>query len=160
VRGALDESTPSTTVRVLPDGAKYVGDWLNGLPHGSGSLTYASGERFEGIVSNGLPDYARPCTVARTSGDGYYVGEMLHGKRHGYGILTQKGADTCEGTWSGDMPLDCSGTITIDGQRYTGARSRCAERAARDRIPARAVRVGAGPWLTRAPLCCARPPSA
>jgi hypothetical protein len=34
--------------RLLPDGAKYVGGWLNGLPHGNGSLTFASGERFRG----------------------------------------------------------------------------------------------------------------
>lgn len=108
----------------MPDGAKYHGGWLNGLPHGSGSFTYATGERFEGVVTNGAPDYAQPCTVALKSADGYYVGEMLAKKRHGYGILTQKGADTCEGTWSADMPVDCSGTITIDGQRYTGARAR------------------------------------
>lgn len=119
-RGELDESIPSRTDRRLPDGSRYSGGWLRGVPHGRGTLVQQNGERLDGLFAQGELDTSQPYTVARRLADGQYVGEMLGERKHGFGILTQ-GADVCEGSWAAGMPIDCDGAITIDGQRYQGA---------------------------------------
>jgi len=37
-------------------GDNYVGDFLNGRPHGTGIYVYTSGDRYEGEFRNGLPN--------------------------------------------------------------------------------------------------------
>jgi len=121
VSGVIDDSRPSKTERLLPDGTRYVGGWQGGVPKGRGTVIYANGERFDGTFAQGIPDPTKACTVVRKLADGHFVGEMVDGLRHGFGILTQKSGDTSEGTWSRGMPFDCEGVVSIDGQRYAGA---------------------------------------
>ncbi|MBT9134738.1 MAG: Protease inhibitor [Firmicutes bacterium] len=58
----------------LPDGSRYTGALLNGVPHGYGSSTAANGERYSGAWENGL--------------------------RHGVGVLTFQNGTSRTGVWN------------------------------------------------------------
>ncbi len=65
------------------NGDKYVGDVVNGLPHGQGTYTRSNGDKYVGEWKDGLPDGHG----TDTSSDGRkYVGEFKDGKKHGQGI--------------------------------------------------------------------------
>ena len=65
------------------NGDKYVGDVVNGLPHGQGTYTRSNGDKYVGEWKDGLPDGHG----TETSSDGReYVGEFKDGKKHGQGI--------------------------------------------------------------------------
>ncbi len=68
------------------DGQTYVGDYLNGLPHGQGTHTWPNGAKYVGEFKNdklnGQGTHTWP------NGD-KYVGEFKNNKRTGLGVYTE-----------------------------------------------------------------------
>ena len=58
---------------IFPDGAKYVGEFKDGKPHGQGTMTSSDGTK--------------------------YVGEFKDGQPHGKGFYTRPGGPTFNGIW-------------------------------------------------------------
>jgi len=77
-----------------PDGAQYVGEYVDGKKHGRGTMFFASGEK--------------------------YVGEFRAGKRHGQGTFTWPDGMKYVGQ-SSDDKLNGQGTLTLpSGEKYAG----------------------------------------
>eukprot|EP01017_Pseudomicrothorax_dubius_P026424 TRINITY_DN2948_c0_g1_i10.p1 TRINITY_DN2948_c0_g1~~TRINITY_DN2948_c0_g1_i10.p1 ORF type:complete len:516 (+),score=138.07 TRINITY_DN2948_c0_g1_i10:49-1548(+) len=68
-----------------PDGSKYEGEALEGLPHGEGKMIFASGGSYEGHWELGQMEGLGK--MYYPSGDLAYDGEMKHDKFNGRGIL-------------------------------------------------------------------------
>ena len=78
------------------NGAVYVGDLVDGVPHGKGEARYPSGDVYVGDIVYGVRDGYGEYTWA----DGEkYVGEWKDGKRHGNGKHTDIKGKTKEGKW-------------------------------------------------------------
>jgi hypothetical protein len=79
---------------VLPDGAKYVGDWLGGKPNGWGTATYSNGQK--------------------------YVGEFRDGVRHGQGTFSAPNGEKYTGEFLNGKASGQGTVIVADGARYVG----------------------------------------
>lgn len=78
------------------NGAFYVGDLVDGIPHGKGEARYPSGDVYVGDIVYGVREGYGEYTWA----DGEkYVGEWKDGKRHGNGKHTDIKGKTKEGKW-------------------------------------------------------------
>ena len=76
------------------EGDKYIGEVINGKPHGEGTYLYANGDK--------------------------YVGEFVNDKRHGQGTYTWASGDKYVGGYFNDQRQG-SGTFTYaDGDQYIG----------------------------------------
>ena len=93
-----------------PDGRRYEGEFLNGLPHGQGVMSSPDGKRIEGEFRNGKPRgrimtggigsmLESSCRIRRRcplQGDSWAIvgaavevtGELQDGRMHGRGIVT------------------------------------------------------------------------
>ena len=69
----------------LPKGDKYVGEHIDGKPHGQGTYTFANGDKYVGKFKN--DNLHGQGTYAFANGD-KYVGEFNDDKRHGQGTYT------------------------------------------------------------------------
>ncbi len=125
---------------VLPDGAEYIGQLEDSMPHGEGSLTAADGSKYVGEFRNGI--WHGQGTFTGTDGtvikgrfnqgefigefeveliDGTkYFGEMKDVKPHGHGEATWPNGSKYIGQWENSKPHG-QGTVTmLDGQKYVG----------------------------------------
>ena len=66
------------------DGSVYVGELLNGVEHGFGTITYANGDQYEGYWENGL--YHGQGTLIDS--DVVYIGSFNKGIEHGFAEIT------------------------------------------------------------------------
>lgn len=80
----------------LSHGGKYVGDWLDGLPHG------------QGVASDIWCDGAR------------YEGAWARGRRHGQGVLTRRDRSTYRGTFRQGTRHGQGHYRAHDGGEYSG----------------------------------------
>ena len=67
------------------DGARYVGDVINGMLQGHGTLTWADGDRYVGQFASSQMEGNGTLTFADGS---TYIGSFRNGSYHGQGILT------------------------------------------------------------------------
>ena len=69
---------------VYYDGSEYLGE-VNaaGKQHGKGRISYANGDKLEGIFANGQPI---ECNLKYANGD-FYSGQMRGNRYHGRGHL-------------------------------------------------------------------------
>jgi hypothetical protein len=89
----LDQNSPNVQTIEWEDGI-YVGELLDGIPHGQGTSTYPDGDK--------------------------YVGEYKDGKMHGHGTYTVCTGHKYVGEWKGDK-CNGQGTDTSpDGHKYEG----------------------------------------
>ena len=58
------------------DGEKYIGEYINGLMHGQGTYTWANGAK--------------------------YIGEYMNGKKNGQGTYTSADGTITKGLWEND----------------------------------------------------------
>ncbi len=85
----------------LPDGSRYVGEYINGKANGQGTITHPNGRKYVGEFLNGnlhgqgifsFPDGRK------------YVGEFRNSKFHGQGTLTLADGSLQMGIWkNGDL---------------------------------------------------------
>ncbi len=108
-------------------GEKYFGEFLNGLYHGHGVLTYPKNDEFYRI------SYEREWKYDEKSGNGTeiskngekYVGEFLDSSRHGHGVQIYPDKDglnrlTYDGEWIEDESSGNGTLIWKNGDKYVG----------------------------------------
>ena len=113
-------NSDSVEVGIVYKGGTYKGEVSNGVPHGQGTYTYASGEKHVGEYKDGKSHGQGTVTFA----DGRkYVGEFKDDNFHGQGTLTGPNGDKYVGEfkdgnrWDGTK-YDKDGNVTatwLDG---------------------------------------------
>ncbi len=100
-----------------PDGAQYVGGYVDGKKHGRGTMFFASGEKYVGEFRAGK----RHGQGTFTWPDGMrYVGQSSDDKLNGQGTLTLPGGEKYAGGWRNNQ-YHGQGTYTFaDGGSYVG----------------------------------------
>lgn len=130
--------------------SSYIGDTLNGLPHGHGRCEFKAGQTYEGQFEHGLM-HGRGCYTWQdgssytgimnhhsATGTGLivwsdgssYEGEVQDGYRHGEGVFIDPAVPCLyEGTWQrglrhgkGKLTYDDLGHSYYEGQWFEGAR--------------------------------------
>jgi hypothetical protein len=79
---------------IYSDGSKYFGEWKNGKNHGNGTKTWKNGKKYSGQFKN--DKFNGKGTFTSPDGE-KYVGEYKDGKRHGNGSLTYSNGKTYVG---------------------------------------------------------------
>jgi hypothetical protein len=98
-------------------GSFHEGEWLNGVPHGLGTYTFANGDKYVGEFKDGMRNGKGTNTFA--NGD-KYVGEFKGGYGDGYGTLTFASGSKHVGEFK-DGKYHGQGTyIHANGNRYVG----------------------------------------
>lgn len=102
----------------LPDGTRYVGNFIKGVRSGLGKIEYADpdGTVYEGDFLDEAPHGRGVITAA----EGRYEGELYAGSKHGLGKMTFADGRVYEGNFKDDR-IDGAGTLTkADGTVVTG----------------------------------------
>ena len=81
------------------NGAKYVGEWKDGVYHGQGTLSYVDGEKYVGEFKEDMFNGKGTYTFANGN---KYVGEFKDGLRHGQGTLSYVDGEEFSGQWEYD----------------------------------------------------------
>ena len=98
-------------------GSFHEGEWLNGVPHGLGTYTFANGDKYVGEWKDGMRNGQGTNTFA--NGD-KYVGEWKDAKYHGLGTATFANGEKYVGEWKDDK-YHGQGTATFaNGDKYVG----------------------------------------
>lgn len=114
----IQQSEPNTAKpgSISYEGGTYVGDLRNGVPHGQGAMTYASGAKYEGQFKDGKPD-GQGSSSDKT---GKYIGEFKAGRWDGQGTLTSPSGNRYSGGFQNGL-MHGQGTYDFaDGKRYVG----------------------------------------
>ena len=101
---------------LLPDGARYRGELVNGLLQGEGRLDYANGSWFKGRFKDGQPD--GPGEWHGAAGE-HYVGSFRQGLFDGQGRLTFANGGHYEGGFRQGL-RDGEGQLEQGAERYSG----------------------------------------
>jgi uncharacterized protein YgiM (DUF1202 family) len=102
---------------IFPSGAKYVGEFANGVRHGQGSMTYPDGTKYVGYWQN---DMSHGKGTLFSVDKFEYTGEFANGVRHGQGTLKIVDGITYKGQWANDIPNGQGVKTLIDGMQYSG----------------------------------------
>ena len=114
---ACGEDEPLTPAdALLPDGARYRGELVNGLLQGEGRLDYANGSWFKGHFKDGQPD--GPGEWHGAAGE-HYVGSFRQGLFDGQGRLTFANGGHYEGGFRQGL-RDGEGQLEQGAERYSG----------------------------------------
>lgn len=98
---------------------KYEGQFVQGLPQGKGTYTWADGERFVGSFDKGIPQIPQSgCYVADPRLRGRYQGACQNGKAHGRGKAT--GIDIYEGEFNNGLTQGQGTYVWANGDQYIG----------------------------------------
>ena len=102
----------------LPNGTRYVGNFIKGVRSGLGKIEYADadGTVYEGDFLDEAPHGRGVITTA----EGRYEGQLYAGSKHGLGKMTFADGRVYEGNFKDDR-IDGAGTLTkADGTVVTG----------------------------------------
>lgn len=107
-------------VFISQDGRKYVGDWKNGLPNGSGLLLVQKQSGIAKYVGS-FKDDKRDGKGTILNPDGsIYIGEFRDDKMHGHGTIYYQDGTRYEGEFKADK-LNGEGVLVSPGKlRYEG----------------------------------------
>ncbi|MEN1760237.1 dynamin family protein [Anoxynatronum sibiricum] len=95
----------------------YVGEILNGKPHGEGTWTNNEGRKYVGEWAEGKRHGRGTLTLA--DGD-EYVGEYFEGKRHGQSTYTWADGRKYVGEWTEGVPNGKGTMYRLNGDVYEG----------------------------------------
>lgn len=103
---------------LFPGGAKYIGDFSEGLMHGKGILYFTDGSKYIGNwVKQERQGKGR---MILANGDEYF-GSFKAGKYHGQGLMTYDNGNSYDGQWRNGTPHG-KGIFTFpNGDRYEGS---------------------------------------
>ncbi|NBC29208.1 MAG: hypothetical protein GVY29_04360 [Spirochaetes bacterium] len=110
-------SAPSGTMVVRTPEGVYEGEIVDGLPHGSGTMTWDDGAEYRGQWQEGRPHGSGVHTWPNGS---RYVGEWRNGRRHGVGKMEWANGTYYEGAWKKDLPNGRGYMEWPDGSSYEG----------------------------------------
>lgn len=107
----------SFSICEYPSGARYVGNFKNGLINGKGTLYFSNGNKYSGDFKNQYRDGDGVLNYA--NGD-VYKGQFRRGKLEGKGTLHYINGDKYQGDWFNNLSHG-NGIYTYnDGNRYEG----------------------------------------
>ena len=110
------DDTDGDTIKSFGLGALYIGQVVDGLRHGSGSMEYADGSAYTGEWCADMASGKGNKTFADGS---MYKGEFARGKRDGAGAFTSP-AGIYDGEWKVDAKWGAGCLLDKDGHRLTG----------------------------------------
>jgi hypothetical protein len=93
----------------LSQGERYIGQTVNGIPHGYGSFTHPNGVKYVGNFENGI---ASGKGVVEHPNGTIYNGEWLNDFRHGKGVEIYPKGDVFKGEWKNGI-VDGYGLVTL-----------------------------------------------
>jgi hypothetical protein len=102
---------------VYPNGGKYMGDWLNKLPHGRGVFTSREGNVYFGEWVKGVKNGKGKMTFI--SGD-TYTGEYNNDIINGRGKMVYRNKDVYDGDWFAGRAHGKGTYVFADGDTYVG----------------------------------------
>lgn len=104
---------------VLPNGAKYHGQWIRSgeVRQGRGTQVWSDGSKYEGYWSDNKANGRG--RLIHADGD-VYEGEWKDDKAHGFGIYSHLDGAKYEGTWQEDRQHGKGVETWPDGARYEG----------------------------------------
>ena len=118
----------------------YVGETSGGEHHGAGTMTWKSGDRYEGAFENG---HRHGQGVYDYPNGNRYEGAWQEGERHGQGVYTSADGSRYKGSWKAGkqhgagVVISPSGEITEgvweDGKRVEAAAKKTQTRSSRGR---------------------------
>lgn len=123
IEGVWADGLNGTGTVTSADGEVYEGEIRDGKPNGTGSLTRANGDVYEGEWKDGRVNGTATCTYA--NGD-VYEGEWKDSKRNGTGRCTYADGGVYEGEWKdgkrngAGVKNDADGTVW-DGEWSSGS---------------------------------------
>lgn len=98
------------------NGARYVGQWVNGRFEGEGTYYFSNGDIYEGHWRNDKQEGQGKLT----QGDRYFVGEFKDNRLNGYASCYNKGRKTYEGEYKNGKLHGYGTEYYIDGSYYQG----------------------------------------
>ncbi|MBC8258654.1 MAG: molecular chaperone Tir [SAR324 cluster bacterium] len=102
---------------IHPSGGTYEGEFKDGLPNGHGNLSLPSGKKYVGQWKEGIQEGQGFCTFSDGS---TYVGELKNGIADGQGTYTLPNGNKYEGAWKKGKK-EGQGTYTFsDGRTMKG----------------------------------------
>ena len=107
----------------FPDGREYVGEVLNNLPNGQGTMTFANGDVYEGTWKDGNMDGKGTYRFYDVEKDKFiseYVGDFRSNKIEGEGKRTYADKTVYIGTWQNDMRTGNGAAWFKDGSYFYG----------------------------------------
>ena len=102
---------------ILPNGAKYTGEWLNGRRDGHGVQIWVDGSRYDGYWHDDRANGEGK--LYHADGD-IYEGTWVDDKAHGHGKYIHANGATYEGQWREDRQDGYGVETWPDGARYEG----------------------------------------
>jgi hypothetical protein len=98
-------------------GAKYSGDFKNGLMHGQGILYFTNGDKYLGDFTNQYREGEGKFMFANGN---EYKGKFKKNKMDGEGVLKYTNGDRYEGIFQNDLPNGQGTLVLADGTRKAG----------------------------------------
>lgn len=118
IEGVWADGLNGTGTVTSADGEVYEGEIRDGKPNGTGSLTRANGDVYEGEWKDGRVNGTATCTCA--NGD-VYEGEWKDSKRNGTGIKTDADGTIQDGEWSNGSFVRGTKTQASNGTVFEGS---------------------------------------
>ena len=100
------------------DSATYKGEWLNGQPHGEGTMVFENGDKYTGEWKYGEKSGKGVYIFAKTKNK--YDGEFKHNVPEGEGVFTFSNGDKYTGEFSANKPNGRGQFIHADGSYEKG----------------------------------------
>lgn len=118
IEGVWADGLNGTGTVTSADGEVYEGEIRDGKPNGTGSFTSADGDVYEGEWKDGRVNGTATCTCA--NGD-VYEGEWKDSKRDGTGIKTDADGTIQDGEWSNGSFVRGTKTQASNGTVFEGS---------------------------------------
>lgn len=116
--GCLDGNCwDGTGIYLYPSGARYSGQFKNGMIHGHGTLRFSTGDVYVGEWKNHYRD--GDGKLSFKNGD-EYAGAFRQNKFHGIGTMNFHNGDRYTGNWKSDAPNGFGKYFFKTGERYEG----------------------------------------
>jgi hypothetical protein len=97
----------------------YVGDWVNGVREGHGSLLFKDGIR--SYVGEWANDKKNGTGTSTYFNGQVYTGSWIHGRQNGHGVLVHPDGAVYEGHFNGSNKCGKGIMKWLDGRVYTGS---------------------------------------
>ena len=101
----------------MDNGSIYEGEWLHGLPNGSGVMNWQNGSIYAGQWDNGIAHGLGKLLFFRGE---YYEGNFVLDKAEGYGEYYFKDGTVYKGQWAADKQNGKGTETWADGTLYVG----------------------------------------
>ena len=115
--GRLSVSCTGYGTYTWTNGAKYEGDFVNGIKTGKGIYTWVDRNKYEGDFVNG--ERTGKGIFIWANGD-KYEGDFVNGERTGIGILTWTNGNIYEGDFVTDVRTGKGIFTWVNGDKYEG----------------------------------------